>query len=228
MKPYYEEDGITLYCGDCREILPQLKDKGFDLCLTDPPYGVSWQSNWRNDTFEKIVGDDSIRPDWIAFQGIPILYCFSRWDVLQRWIDGIEKYGYSVRDVLVWDKLSHGAGDLKSYAPTYELIIYATKERVELTGKRPQNVLRYWRVDAGATGKSSGELLCHPAQKPTALLKSIISNHGSQSILDPFCGSGTTLIAAKQLGCEAVGIEISEKYCEIAVKRLSQMQLDFK
>ena len=172
-------------------------------------------------------GDDCVSGDWIDLCHTDILYCFSRWDVLQEWINLIQNTGLTVRNVLVWDKLAYGSGDLNSYAPTYELIIYATKDRVKLLGKRPSNILRHWRVDGGATGLSSGKLLIHPAQKPDELFSDILSHHNSNIILDPFLGSGTTLVCAKKLGRKAIGIEIEERYCQIAVKRLSQSVMRF-
>jgi site-specific DNA-methyltransferase (adenine-specific) len=198
-----------------------------DLVLTDPPYGIGWQSNWRADTFKPIIGDLVVDASWLKLVDSKIIYLFSRWDVMQRWLDGLQGVGLIPRDVLIWDKKAHGAGDLSSWAPCYEMVLYATRGRVELIGPRPQNVLRHWRVDAGATGASSGRMLCHPAEKPIPLLAEILSKHAALLILDPFMGSGTTLVAAKQLGRRAIGIEIEEKYCAIAVDRLRQSVLDF-
>ena len=219
MKPYYEEPGITIYHGDCRDILPSLPK--VDLVLTDPPYGVNWQSNWRDDTFDKIKGDDAVDGDWIYMTKSSTFYCFTKWVVMQKWVDIFNAVPIKVRDVLVWDKKSHGAGNLKSWAPCYEMIIFASKDSPKLEGTRSQNVLRHWRVDAGATGISTGTLLNHPAEKPVELFREIMNKHLG-TILDPFMGSGTTLRAAKDLGRKAIGIEIEEKYCEIAVKRLAQ------
>ena len=168
-----------------------------------------------------------------AMKGADVLIALSKPgpnDVMQEWIRDINSMflgeGLKVKDVLIWDKKSHGAGDLGSWAPCYEMIIYATKNREVLNGNRPQNVLRYWRVDAGATGISSGRLLNHPTEKPVPLFSDIINKHSSQTILDPFMGSGTTLRAAKDLGRKAIGIEIEEKYCHIAAKRMSQSVMD--
>ena len=185
-KPYYQDDFCTIYNGDCREILPLLEP--VDLVLTDPPYGVGWQSNWREDTFDKIKGDDVVNTDWIKLLDAPSIYCFSKWPVLQKWIDAFEIIPIKVRDVLVWDKKSHGAGDLNSWAPCYELIIF---------------------------------------EKPVELFTDILQKHNGY-VLDPFMGSGVTLRAAKDLGRKAIGIEIEEKYCKIAVKRLSQEVFDFE
>ena len=221
-KPYYEEPGITIYCGDCRDILPYLEP--VDLVLTDPPYGVNWQSNYRKkkfDKFDKIVGDEFVRADWIKLIESEIFYCFTKWTVMQKWIEAFEKIPIKVRDVLVWDKISHGVGDLNSWAPRYELIIFASVYAPKLLGHRAQNILRHWRVDGGAAGISSGKLLSHPAEKPVELLTDILQKHEG-SVLDPFMGSGSTARACKDLGRAFIGIEIEEKYCEIAIRRLAQ------
>lgn len=222
-KPYYEEPGIVIYNNDCRDILPYLEP--VDLVLTDPPYGIEWQSNWNGGSFGKIYGDGLIDGKWIELLKSSVLYCFTRRDVMQIWVDLIQK-SISVRDVLVWDKLSHGAGNINSWAPCYEMIIFASKDSPKLVGSRPQNVLRHWRVDGGATGMSTKNLLSHPDEKPIALITDILQKHEG-SVLDPFMGSGTTLRAAKDLGRKAIGIEIEKKYCDIAIKRLQQEVFDF-
>lgn len=224
MKPYYQDDYCTIYNGDCRDILPLLEP--VDLVLTDPPYGVGWQSNWREDTFDKIKGDDVVTTDWLKLLQAQDIYCFTKWTVLQKWIDAFESIPIKVRDVLVWDKKSHGAGNLNSWAPCYELIIFASVYSPKLLNERSQNVLRHTRVDAGASGMASGKLLNHPAEKPVELLIDIAQKYIG-TILDPFMGSGTTLRAAKDLGRKAIGIEIEEKYCQIAVKRLQQEVFNF-
>jgi DNA modification methylase len=221
-KPYYEEDGIVIYNADCRDILPHLPK--VDLVLTDPPYGINYVSRWGSTSFDKILDDHSVSAGWLSIlQPYRAMFMFTRWDVLQEWREAVECNGGKVRDVLVWDKRAHGAGDPStSWAPTYELILFSSVEPMKFVNGRPQNILRHWRVDAGATGMSTGRLLCHPNEKPIPLLKQLIANYEIATILDPFMGSGTTLRAAKDLGRKAIGIEIEEKYCEIAVKRLAQ------
>jgi DNA modification methylase len=225
MTPYYERDGITLYHGDCREILPTLPK--VDLVLTDPPYGIDYVSRWGSTSFAKVRGDREVCTDWIpSLPPCSVVFLFTRWDVLQPWREGLESIGLKVRDALVWDKRAHGAGDpTTSWAPTYELILFASQRPVKFVGGRPQNILRHWRVDAGATGASSGRMLCHPNEKPIPLVVDLISKYDAPVILDPFAGSGTTLVAAKRLGRRAIGIEIEERYCEIAAARLEAERL---
>jgi site-specific DNA-methyltransferase (adenine-specific) len=222
---------IDLRLGDCLEILPTLAAGSVDAVVTDPPYGVEWQSNWRDDTFKKIINDDILYLDWIGYINAKYFYCFSKWKTMQSFIDAIKSAGFKVNDILIWDKKSHGAGDLSSYAPCYEMVIYATNNgNKPLFKTRKQNVLRYWRVDGGATGQSTNNLLCHPAQKPVELIRGIIEDcsHPGDTILDPFMGSGTTGVACVQTGRNFIGIEIDPGYFEIAKKRIAQAQLQIR
>ena len=223
MTPYYEQSGVTIYHGDCREMLPALRA---DLCIVDPPYGIDFVSAWGATSFGRIVGDHAVAVDWVPALGPDTVYFLTRWDVLEELRVAFSATGRKVRDVLVWDKLSHGAGDpAKAWAPCHELIIYASATALPLSRPRPQNVLRFARVDGGAVGTQTRTPLQHPAQKPEPLLRHILSKHDGCSVLDPFMGSGTTLVAAKRLGRRAIGIEIEERYCEIAVRRLQQESL---
>ena len=222
---------VKLYLGDCLEIMQELEDGSVDAVITDPPYGVEWQSNWRDDKFDVITNDDQIYLDWIKLIDAGFLYCFSKWKTMQEFINAINDTAFIVKDVLIWDKKSHGAGDLKSYAPCYEMVIYANRNGNKLHFKnRRQNVLRYWRVDGGATGISTNNVLCHPAQKPVELLKGLILDCTSpgDTILDPFMGSGTTGVACVQTGRNFIGIEIEPKYYEIAEKRIAEAQLQIR
>jgi len=224
MTEWVEIGSCKLACGDCLEILPELEAGSVDMIVSDPPYGIQWRSNWRSDSFAQIEGDDIPHNEWLSFVdslGCRILYLFSRWDVMEYYRNGIEaKAKMRMKDVLIWDKCAHGAGDLESYAPTYEMVLYATRRREIIAGSRQQNILRHWRVDAGATGTSTGKLLCHPCEKPVALITHLIGNHAVSVVLDPFMGSGTTGVACVECGRRFVGIEIDPKYFDIACRRI--------
>lgn len=207
MKPYYEKDGITIYLGDCREILPQLEQ--VELVVTDPPYGIDYQSSHRisNQRLPKITGDDEY-PMWIFTMVKPsiamLVWC--RWDILSN----LPK----PKSFIVWDKGTHSMGDLEhEYGRQWEAIAFYPGPNHAFTN-RPVDIIRCMRV--------APELLVHPNEKPVGAVKPLIVAHPPGIILDPFMGSGTTLRAAKDLGRKAIGIEIEEKYCEIAAKRLSQ------
>jgi len=205
MKPYYEHAGIQIWHGDCREILPGLKA---DVVVTDPPYGMGYSSGWSG---AEIVGDKTVgvRDQALsALRGIPALV-FGRWS---------EPRPDGVRARLVWDKGEWpGMGDLKlPWGPSDEEI-YVIGEG--FVGKRAGTVLRSNRVGAAAS--------LHPTEKPIWLLARLVQACPPGTILDPFMGSGTTLVAAKLEGRKAIGIEIEEKYCEIAAKRLAQEVFNF-
>jgi len=237
MKVYYsdEHSEIWLYHGDCREILPQLQvadsleSKG--LLLTDPPYGGGlavdfaerfktkagkwWNcDNRRGQARHKpIIGDDE------PFDPKVLLECPIETKVL--W--GANWYASKLPDRggwWVWDK-RNGARDVSEADwPMSEAELAWTS-----IGKGVRVFRHTW---FGLIRDSEQDRFFHPTQKPVALMRWCIENSKTKGIVvDPFCGSGPTLEAAKQLGHGAIGIEIEEKYCEIAAKRLSQEVFDF-
>ena len=213
MKPYYEEKGIVIYHADCREILPQLEK--VDLVLTDPPYGLDWKSTGFQQNFKtdwKAAKSWDVRPD------APLMAVVKA--AGREWIIWGGNYLASdlgdCKSPLVWDKQT-GANN------------FADGEMAFTSFKT--GTLRIFRHQWCGAFKDSerGQRNCHPTQKPVALMAWSIKQAGSVStILDPFMGSGTTLRAAKDLGLKAIGIEIEEKYCEIAAKRLAQEVLSFE
>ena len=223
MKPYYEHAGITIYHGDCRDMLPSLGR--FDLLLTDPPYGI-------NAARAAHFGEGILRHASGLKTGLAIPkkdYGDSDWDDVPADIEAINAaMGLSEHQIiwggnyfalgpgrcyLVWDKLR---GDTD----------YADAELAWTNLDRSVRVIRYkWNGFI----KAIPEDRFHPTQKPLAVMKWAIqqTKETCELILDPYMGSGTTLRAAKDLGRQAIGIEIEERYCEIAAKRLSQEVLDF-
>lgn len=205
MKPYYDKDGITIFNADCREVLPTLGV--FDLLLTDPPYGMEFQSNYRKVKHEKIANDDELPLDviWLGMSmASRASYVFCRWDNLPQMP--------KPKSVIAWVKNNWSMGDLKhEHGRQWEACCFYPKTGHEFI-KRIPDVIR--------ADRTANEL--HPTQKPEALIRTIIGANVAETILDPFMGSGTTLVAAKMEGRKAVGIEINEKYCEAAVNRLAQ------
>ena len=245
LKPYYEQDGITIYHGDCREILPHLEK--VDLVLTDPPYSVSkpgsgrWEMRYgRTQDLDFFPGDN----DWEAMKetvstAIQMaaeklaphgsLYAWCGHRQFGRLVDQLEADGWSTR-FLVWSKScpvppAPGSG----WPSAAELCLYAYRagRRWNYKGVCPvrSNVIVADGYRYGNPGKVE-----HPTQKPFGVTTPLLlaSAQSGDTILDPFMGSGTTLRAAKDLGLKAIGIEIEEKYCEIAAKRLSQQVFDFE
>lgn len=207
MKPYYEEPGITIYLGDCRDILPHLEP--VDLVLTDPPYGGVLNKKHGHGKLKEAVikygnSDWDYKPEPSVFKQL-----ISAGKSIIIWGGNYFSDCLPVnRCWLVWDKLN---GD-SSFADC-ELAWTNLDQAVR---KFPKHI-------------ATIENRTHPTQKPIELMSWCINQAGEpQTILDPFIGSGTTLRAAKDLGRKAIGIEIEEKYCEISVKRLQQEVFDFK
>lgn len=209
MTPYYEHSGITIYHGDCREILPYLSFSG--LVLTDPPYGINHKTNYKSSNrqklsicrdYPKIFGDDKpFDPRWLLEYGeAHILWGANYYANLLPAVSGW----------LVWDK--ERPDDLD-------------QSTCELAWSDCIKGVRRFRFLWHGMIRASKERLDHPTQKPIALMKWCLRFPWTVdyiNVLDPFMGSGTTLRAAKDLGRKAIGIEIEEKYCEIAANRLSQ------
>lgn len=227
-KPFYEDGSVTIYHGDCREVLPSLTG-GVDMVLTDPPYGVGYVTARRSRTHAlvaPIAGDESL--DLLAEVG-PDLDRLLDTDRHAYTFASSMKVGettkalpWPVKNVLVWDKGEAGSvGDLEAgYGVNWEAVLYSQKGRRVFNGPRPRAILRFpW---------SGTRDPVHPTVKPVPLLASLIerSTNPSELILDPFMGSGTTLRAAKDLGRKAIGIELEERYCQIAAERCSQEVLD--
>ncbi len=210
MKPYYDHAGIQIFLSDCREILPTLEP--VDLVLTDPPYGMQFRSNDRIVKHDRIVGDDHLPLDLIQLsieKALNAAYVFCRWNNLYEMPQP--------KSVLAWIKNGGSMGDLQhEHGRQWEAVCFYPKPNHEFI-KRISDVLY-----ADRTGNNR-----HPTEKPLNLMVQLIQANVGDTILDPFMGSGTTLRAAKDLDRKAIGIEIEERYCEIAANRLSQEVLDF-
>lgn len=207
MKPYYEENGITIYHGDCREILPSLPK--VDLVLTDPPYGMNYDTNGDRFTLggrslPPVHGDD--QPfDPSLWLGYP--YCV-------LW--GFNHFPSSLP-----------AGGCLVYLKRTDAAFGQFLSDAEIAwNKKGCGVYAYRDAYFSIAGKRQ-----HPTEKPEGLMRWSIERSGAPetaTVLDPFMGSGTTLRAAKDLGRKAIGIEIEERYCEIAANRLRQEVLSFE
>lgn len=198
------KDRQTIIHGDCREVLPLLDP--VDLVLTDPPYGMDYQSarriKWQRKN--KIAGDDAF-PLWLFDLKPAVAMCvFCRWDNLYELPHP--------KSFIVWDKGRHSMGDLNhEFGRQWEGIAFYPGPVHEFK-HRPVDVLRVPCVPANH--------LLHPNEKPVSVWKPLIECHAGSVVLDPFLGSGTTLRACKDLGRRGIGIEIEERYCEIAANRL--------
>jgi len=199
-----------IICGDCLEVMKDWPDNCVDLVLTDPPYGMNYHSGYYLGTnpHSPIHGDDRYATEGVA-ECIRLarkgVYAFCRWDNIQ---DLPEK----PKSFIVWKKNNWTAGDLKhAHGRMWEGIAFWPQSGHEFNIRLP-DVLECPRIPASD--------LKHQNEKPLDLLLHILEANVSDIILDPFCGSGTTCVAAKMLGRRYIGIDISEEYCQIARDRL--------
>lgn len=200
MTPYYQDDLVTLYHGDCRDLLPIAAD----VVVTDPPYGMSLDTDNTSRggrRFSPIVGDsEHFDPSHLVALGLPMV------------LFGANHYASRLPDSrswLVWDKRD---GVLTNTNADAELAW------TNLGG--PLRVIRH--VWAGMLRDSQQrERTHHPTEKPLAVMRDIVLRTKG-TVLDPYAGSGSTLVAAKSIGRKAIGIEIEERYCEVAALRCSQ------
>lgn len=233
MTPYYESDGITIYHGDCRDVAESLSPGCVDLVLTDPPYGQAFVSGMRTATDLGAVRGDGVRQGIRSVRRalndlVPVysdaahFLVFCHWESWPDFYDNLSHL-FAVRNALIWHKDRGGMGDLRhEYAKDYEVILFGGRSRArEIDGRRDGTVIRGFPPVPGGARE-------HPTEKPVSLLQYFIGKHAPEGglVLDPFMGSGTTLVAAKNLGRRAIGIEIEERYCEIAAGRLSQGVFD--
>ena len=229
MTPYYIDGSVCIYHGDCREVLPTLAD--CDVLMTDPPYSSGGsQEAARSGGSIGTRSQETIAYDNLSTRGYRRLmtevlrwanqcdeaFVFTDWRMWIETYDAVEGAGWRVRNMLVWDKNTMGMG--MPFRNQHELIAYGKRAPAAITTGNTGNVIRCPR-----SGNAN-----HPTEKPVDLMRSLLAaavNVGT--VLDPFMGSGTTLRAAKDLGRKAIGIEVDERYCEIAAKRLGQEVLDF-
>jgi site-specific DNA-methyltransferase (adenine-specific) len=207
---------------DCMDILKQLPDKCIDLVLTDPPYGMDYQSGRREQKYEKIQDDNNL--DWLpsflkelkrVSKDDAIWYVFCSWhnvDIFKQEIEKVKK----IKNILIWNKNNFGSGDLYcDYAPKYEMCIFCNENK-KLNGNRIANVLNF--------AKTGNEL--HPTQKPVDMFGVLIQKASNENdlVLDCFSGSGTTSIACHRLKRRFICIERDKDYWEASCKRLEEEQ----
>ncbi len=211
--PYYEEPGITIYHGDCRTILPLLEDKSADLILTDPPYGVGVDYGPGKDNDRRGIG-------WLLrvleeCRRVSRVVVWSPGTVnMVEWITETKPYWIGA-----WHKVNQCSRSPLGFGAWEPICFYFDNGLGEYVHLGQDS----WSIPIAQQSEAEG----HPCPKLLKFWRMLIASDSSV-IVDPFMGSGTTLIAAKQLRRRAIGIEIEEKYCEIAVKRLAQAVLDFE
>jgi len=203
MKPYYQDDFCTIYHGDCREMLPSMPQ--VDLVLTDPPYGVNFSYESYNDSPE----------GWYKLmdQVLPLIIKLGKMTIISG--GQIKKLDYFYINykpdwIICWYKGNPGHQSFIGFNDWEPLLVYG-----KIAGICMHDYFCCRPKDKGQLENK------HPCPKPIKWALWLIEKTKSQTIFDPFMGSGTTLRAAKDLGRKAIGIDLEEKYCEIAAKRLS-------
>ena len=199
MKPYYDRDGIKIYHGDCREILPHVKA---DCVVTDPPYGLG--DRWTGGTWfnRGVYAQDKC--EWDSAPPTEIVASLIS------------------RPSIVWGGNYFPMPPSRCWLAWHKTNAVKTMADMELAWTSLDRPAQLFSAPCGVP-----EPRGHPTQKPIALMRWCLGFMPPGTILDPFMGSGTTLVAAKLEGRKAIGIEIEERYCEIAAKRLAQGVLSF-
>jgi site-specific DNA-methyltransferase (adenine-specific) len=236
VKPYFQDEAVTIYHGDCREVLPALTP--VDHVITDPPYAEYVHAKARtNPGYDKAaihmpacryLNFDSLEDDVRSVIGALIIPMASRWTLVFSDLESTEKWRVALASLDyvrtgIWHKLN-GAPQFTGDRPAVgceAITICHAKSRKRWNGGGHQ---AFWEHPI-----SHAMDRFHTAMKPLSLMAQIVGlfTDPGETILDPFMGSGTTLRAAKDLGRKAIGIEIEERYCEIAAKRMSQSVIQF-
>lgn len=214
-----------LLCGDSTDsdqVAKLMNGEKANMVFTDPPYGVSYQSNMRTKTekFNVLKNDNVFITEWI--NNLPLfskgfVFVWTSWKVLKQWIEFCEPIG-ELSNIIVWDKGGGGIGDLKKTFSTDFEVALVYHRGAEIKGKRLGSV---WSI-----GKDGASTYLHPTQKPIELAAMAIENitYKNELTLDLFLGSGSTMVAAHQLKRKCYGMELDPKYCQVIIDRM--MKLD--
>jgi site-specific DNA-methyltransferase (adenine-specific) len=220
VKPYFQNDLVTLYHGDCLEIADWLEA---DVLVTDPPYGIDWSPNkggykgkGSQIRLPKIIANDSttdVRDAVLELWGSEPAIVFGSWRMPRPKL---------TKHRLIWHKQGQAPGPANSPFMTQDEEIYIWGEGFLSTSPPMRSVITTKEAQSVEVAK-----IGHPTPKPIGLMETLIGRCPDGVIADPFAGSGSTLIAARNLGRKVIGVEMEEKYCELIANRLSQEAFDF-
>lgn len=222
MTPYYSDDGVTIYNGDAFELLPSLV--GVDAVVTDPPYGLMAKPGkvqMRGAVVDLDYGDWDYAVDhgWIALlpPSVSSIVAFHDTGQATAIADAAARSGFRIKHYAFWDKGDSGINPRGNFVSAVEQCMYAVRGGKWHGSGADPNIFRFRRSPTPL----------HPTQKPVEVMAWLVTKTTAPGacVLDPFCGSGSTLVAAKNRGRRAIGIERQEKYCAIAATRLSQSVL---
>ena len=214
-----------LLCGDSTDsdqVAKLMNGEKADMVFTDPPYGVSYQSNWRNNKSE--IKFDILENDnkFLDFKANLILFTKenSTWfiwtshQVYPIWRNMYEEY---YLNTIIWNKGKMGMGDLSSYGNNYEMALFCSQGKPKLKGERKKAI---WEINVEA-----GSEYVHPTQKPISLAAYAIPDFINENdlVLDLFLGSGSTMVASHQLKRKCYGMELDPKYCQVIIDRMKKL-----
>lgn len=221
IKDHRGVEQATLYQGDCLEVMKDIPSASVDMVLTDPPYGMSFQSGHRIEKHRHIVNDSDL--SWLyplakecyrVASNNSAHYVFCSFHAVDKFKQAFEQF-FKIKNILIWEKNNTSMGDLKAdFAPKHEMVLLLHKGRRLINGRRDPNIFRFART--------RNEL--HPTQKPVDLIQYLAAKFSDegQVILDPFVGSGTTGVACANTNRKFIGIELDEIYFNIAADRIEQ------
>lgn len=238
----YPDDYLNqIFCKDAIELMKELPDKSVDLVLTDPPYELDWRQSinfknrksmfhhkeetqkWDRGVEELYKNIFSMFDKIVKFSGSVIL--FTRSEYITYAVDECKKNGFANKATIVWHKTNPMPQvRKKNYLSSIETLLwvarYNEKKYPFVFNFKTQNEMHNFIEMPLCGGNERTE---HPTQKPLKLIKYLLEIHSNkgQTVLDPFCGSGTTCVAAKALGRRFIGIDIEQKYVDIANRRLN-------
>lgn len=228
-EPYYDDEQSVIYRGDALEILPSFRAASIDLVVTDPPYVIGAVSAGnmasKSGGWQDMMNSARWFRDWYSMcrrvlKPSGAIWTFCNWRSIPVVMRAAQDAQLPITSLLVWNKDWIGPGGTQGLRPSYELVALMALPDFQIPNRGLPDI---W-TEPWSSVKPSG----HPAEKPVPLLSRLIQASGlpdDATVLDPFCGSGSTLRAAKDLGYRSIGIEDGEQWCQYASERLRQSVL---
>jgi site-specific DNA-methyltransferase (adenine-specific) len=217
--PYFDDGTVTIYHGDCREILPLLE---YDCIVTDPPYGIGYAAQptkWQRRTKMQSGGGRSSGKGWRG-DATKVIDTSETWDD-SAVNDVVDRIVSDPRPAIIWGGNYYALPPRRGWLCWFKPDAPPSMGSFELAWT---NLDRNTRLISCSISQTNGERLGHPNQKPQRVMAWCLA-FVDGAICDPFLGSGTTLRVAKDAGRRAIGIEREERYCEMAARRMSQQTL---
>ncbi|GAB3304115.1 site-specific DNA-methyltransferase [Epidermidibacterium keratini] len=247
-EPYYRDEQVTLYHGDCLQVMRSLPDESVDIVVTSPPYNMGLVpggngrgmyrpgANNKGGRFREGYGQHADAMDQAEYdawqrEALAEMWRIARLAVFYNHRPRVEHgrlrdplgndFGIPLRQRIIWNRGTGIDVNLRAFCTRGEYVYFFAKPEMRLVSHAVSGMGDVWDLGIEYAVKD------HPAPFPVSLPTRCITATGATSVLDPFCGSGSTLRAAKDLGAVGVGVELEERYCEVIAKRLSQGVLDF-